>query len=178
MIKKEYFILIILLFILSSCSIIDDRMQPTIKSNVEQTISSFTQVPSNTPYATYTALPTLTAMPTYTPKIIVVTLTSTSTPKYTRTITSTVTETVPPTATPDPTKTDKGPGFYLIGEEIAPGVWRSQGDSNSCYWSITTMTGDIINNHFGMAGGTMYIPASGFQVELDADCGMWIYIDD
>lgn len=45
-------------------------------------------------------------------------------------------------------------------------------------WAITTKTDDIINNHYGMAGGTMYIPSSGYQVELDQDCGRWTYLGD
>lgn len=176
MLKKLLLIQVLFLIVLSGCSFIDKKIEPTIQSRVEQTISAFTKVPSNTPYNTQTAYPTLTPNPTYTPKIVIVTATLTNTPLYTSTITETPTNTATLTRTPDPTKTDKHPGFYLVGEEIAPGVWRSLGTSDSCYWSITTQTGSIINNHFGMAGGTMYVPTSGFQVELDADCGTWTYL--
>jgi hypothetical protein len=69
----------------------------------------------------------------------------------------------------------RGDGFYLVNLEIAPGLWRSQGTQDDCYWEIDTRTGDIINNHFGMAGGTMYIPESAFQVRLE-DCGTWVYL--
>ena len=69
----------------------------------------------------------------------------------------------------------KGDGFYLINIDIAPGIWRSTGTGDSCYWAVTDRTGDIIDNHFGMAGGTAYIPATGFQVEFD-DCGIWEYL--
>jgi hypothetical protein len=155
MYKKLMSIIFTVTLLLSSCSVIDKRIEPTILARVENTISSFTQVPTNTPYATNTAFPTLTPLPTYTPEIVIVTATFTETPKYTATITMTPTKTPPPTQTKDPTKTNKTPGFYLVGEEISPGVWRSLGTSDSCYWSITTRTGDIINNHFGMAGGTM-----------------------
>jgi len=183
---KSIFIKIILLIavLLSSCTMIEDRLAPTIKSNVQQTISQFTEVPSQTPYSTLTAFPTYTKYPTYTPittytpKIVIVTATSTKTPQYTSTITNTPTETLMPSPTLDPTQKDKGPGFYLVGEDISPGVWRSQGDSNSCYWSVTTKTGSIIKNHYGMAGGTLYIPSSGYQVELGEDCGNWTYLGD
>jgi hypothetical protein len=164
--------------------VLDERFEPTIQSRIENTIASFTQIPTQTPYntltpyATYTVYPTLTPLPTYTPKIIIVTVTPTHTPIYTPTITPTFTVTPTQTSTVDPTKTDKGPGFYLVGEEIAPGVWRSLGESDSCYWAITTKTDSIINNHFGMAGGTMYIPSSGFQVELNQACGRWTYLGD
>jgi len=176
MLKKLKIVLAIIMLLFSGCSSFDRKYEPTIIARVESTISSFTQIPSNTPYATYTLYPTFTVVPTYTPEIVIVTATFTSTPLYTATITMTPTETPTPTPTEDPTKTNKGPGFYLVGDEISPGVWRSLGSSESCYWSVTNRTGDIIDNHFGMAGGTMYIPASAFQVELDRDCGTWEFI--
>jgi hypothetical protein len=54
-------------------------------------------------------------------------------------------------------------------------VWRSDGTNDDCYWEITEADGDIIDNHFGMAGGTASIPASAFQVQFD-DCGTWTFI--
>jgi hypothetical protein len=63
----------------------------------------------------------------------------------------------------------------LIGIDIAPGVWRSTGTDDNCYWEITQANGDIINNHFGMSGGTAYLPANGFQV-LFKNCGYWEYL--
>lgn len=114
-----------------------------------------------------------------TPLIIVreITQTVTPTPLYTPTITPTPTNTVPPTATQDPLKAPKGAGFYLVGVDIAPGVWRSDGTGDSCYWAVTSATGDILDNHFGMAGGTAYVSPSGFQVEFD-DCGTWTFLRD
>lgn len=176
-------LLLSVLFIASCASIkefeptIESRVQSGIEEGVQATISQYTEVPTNTPFATYTAYPSLTPNPTYTPKIIVVTATFTSTPKYTATITLTPTDTATPTITPDVTKMDKYDGFYLVNSEIAPGVWRSNGTQDDCYWEITTSTGDIINNHFGMAGGTMFIPNTAFQVMLE-DCGTWTYIGD
>ena len=180
--KKHILIIIIIsITLLCSCSNIEERIEPTIEARVQSgvnkgistIIAGFTEVPTNTPYPTYTAYPTLTPNPTYTP--VIITATYTSTPKYTPTITLTPTNTATPTNTQDVTKKNKTDGFYLVGSEIAPGVWRSSGSQDDCYWEITTSTGDIINNHFGMAGGTMYVPSSGFQVMLE-DCGTWTYI--
>lgn len=114
-----------------------------------------------------------------TPQIIVreITQTLTPTPLYTPTITPTPTNTIPPTKTPDPLKAPKGAGFYLVGVDIAPGVWRSDGTGDSCYWAVTSTTGDILDNHFGMAGGTAYISPSGFQVEF-TDCGTWTFLQE
>lgn len=110
-----------------------------------------------------------------------VTVTPTKTPKYTPTITLTPTETsIPtntsvPTATIDPLKKPKGSGFYLVGVDIAPGLWRSASGYSGCYWAITSKTGSIINNHFGESGCTCYIPAHAFQVEF-SDCGQWEWL--
>jgi hypothetical protein len=182
--KRSVIFIILLAFLISSCSIIEKRMEPTIEAKIqaeiaagiEATVAKFTRVPTNTPYATYTAYPTQTPRPTYTPKIILVTATYTATPEYTPTETFTPTNTNTPTKTPDFRTMDKSAGFYLINIDIASGIWRSQGTSDSCYWEITTKTGDIISNHFGMAGGTMYVPATGYQVMLDKDCGTWTYL--
>jgi hypothetical protein len=169
---------------MSSCSMDEESLAATIQSNVHATISQFTQVPSQTSLPTYTAFPTqtdfptYTPIPTYTPNIIIVTPTATETPIYTATITNTPTETAIPTPTKDPTTEDKKPGFYLVGEDIAPGVWRSQGTGDGCYWAVTSKTGSILSNHYGMAGGTMYVPSHGFQVELDDDCGTWKYLGE
>ena len=66
-------------------------------------------------------------------------------------------------------------GFYLVNVDIAPGVWRSPSGSDNCYWATTDKQGNILDNHFGMSGGTAYIPASAFQVEFK-DCGDWTFI--
>src|SRR5690242_1563843 len=97
-------------------------------------------------------------------------------PKFRPTPTKDPNRTAVPTFTKgptvDPSEQQKSDGFYLVGSEIAPGVWRSTGRNDQCYWSVTTRTGDIIENHYGMSGGTMYVPANAFQVELQG-CGRW-----
>jgi hypothetical protein len=119
------------------------------------------------------------ALVSATPVVIIKEITQTPTPTLanTPTITNTPTNTFTPVPTQDPLKKTKGNGFYLIGVDIAPGIWRSQGSGDGCYWAVTRATGDIIANHFGMSGGTAYIPESGFQVEFN-DCGMWEFISN
>ena len=179
---KKLFSILIVLFLIASCTPKPEQIQPYLEQTLSQwpTQTAYpTQIanPTNTPYPTYTALPTYTKMPTTTPVIKIVTATSTSTPVYTPT------ETLPPTATPtiiptaDLLKQPKGDGFYIVGVEIAPGVWDSNGTGNSCYWEVSTATGDIINNHFGLAGGTAYVPATAFQVRF-SDCGTWIWLQN
>lgn len=67
----------------------------------------------------------------------------------------------------------KGDGFWTIGVEMAPGRWRSNGTADDCYWKIAPdgSPDDIIDNHFGNAGGTVTLVV-GQEFETD-DCGMW-----
>jgi hypothetical protein len=68
----------------------------------------------------------------------------------------------------------KGNGFYTVGVEIAPGQWESTGTNDNCYWARLTATQDIIDNHFGMAGGVITVAASDYEVMFE-DCGTWEY---
>jgi seryl-tRNA synthetase len=69
----------------------------------------------------------------------------------------------------------KGDGFYTVGDEIAAGRWRSTGTGDGCYWARYDSNQDILDNHFGNAGGSMTIRSSDYEVEFD-DCGTWEYL--
>jgi hypothetical protein len=105
----------------------------------------------------------------------------------------TITRRPRPSSTPRPTATslstqdliatfeafiisDHGPGYYLVNVDIAPGIWRSSSDLDSCYWARLDRTGDIIDNYFGFGGSTIYIAPTDFAVELATDCGIWTYL--
>jgi hypothetical protein len=77
----------------------------------------------------------------------------------------------------DPMFQPKDNGFYLVGIDIAPGRWESDGIDDGCYWEVSTRDGYIVKNHFGYAGGTVTITESDFQVEF-SDCGAFIYVDN
>lgn len=115
-----------------------------------------------------------------------VTVTPTPTPLYTPT------NTPIPSATPLPSKTPnkaltvtanalaalrspKGDGFYLVGVDIAPGVWRSTAGSDNCYWETSKANGNIIRNHFGASGGTAFVGPGDFQVQFK-NCGRWEWL--
>jgi len=90
--------------------------------------------------------------------------------------------TSPPSETPSPTETlepsltaDRGDGYFLIGQEIAAGVWRNEGTGTDCTWEVTAKTGRVIGAHTGLAGGTAYVPVGGFQVRFEG-CGTWSYL--
>jgi hypothetical protein len=194
--KSVYYLVLVAVF-LAACMPSASQVQEVIA----QTQAMWTSIPTNTPFPTYTPFPintpfpTYTAFPTYTlqptiavevTRIVMVTQTYTPTPLYTPTITSTPTNTFTPTNTPNATQTaealhlanlreDKGDGFYLVNIDIAPGIWRSTGTGDRCYWEITTSSGDIIDNHYGMAGGTAYISSTAFQVMFQ-DCGTWVFL--
>lgn len=71
-------------------------------------------------------------------------------------------------------RSPKGDGFYTVGVEIAAGTWESQGTGSLCYWARLAADQDILDNHFGNAGGRITIRSSDVEVEFDG-CGTWEY---
>ena len=69
----------------------------------------------------------------------------------------------------------KSNGFFTVGVEIAPGQWRSTGSNGGCYWARLDSSQEIIDNHFGNAGGTVTVAASDYEVQF-SDCGQWEYV--
>lgn len=173
---KNAILIIITIFFLSSCNPKPEEIALYVNQTLEA-LPSQTSFPTNTPFPTNTAYPTFTPVNTNTPVFKLVTATFTATPKLSPTITNTPTVTLTNTATLDPLKQSHRDGFYLIGVDIAPGVWRSDGSQDDCYWAVTRADGDIIDNHFGMAGGTAFLPSSGFQVQFE-DCGTWTWLSN
>lgn len=76
----------------------------------------------------------------------------------------------------DPTDS-RNDGIYIVGKSIAPGLWRSRGVQSDCYWARYNSQNDLLDNHFGVAGGTVNIRSSDLQVEF-RDCGSWKYVED
>jgi len=178
--NKSHFIMLasVVIILLTACA----PSQDSIQTAVAETQAEWTDVPTQTPYATYTLVPAIEVT-----KLVIVTATFTNTPEFTPTITNTPSKTPTSTQTPNVAKTataqafakltsNKSPGVYLVKVDIAPGVWRSQGKGDNCYWQRSTKTGDIIANYFGMAGGTIYIAPTDFSVLLDKDCEIWGYL--
>lgn len=129
-----------------------------------------THTPVNSPTPSHT--PTITPTPTNT---------ATPTPSHTPTLTPT------PTATPDLGATatmeaygalaaPKRDGFHTVGVEILAGKWRSSGTGDGCYWARLDANQNLLDNHFGYAGGTVNIRPTDFEVEF-TDCGTWTYVE-
>ena len=169
---NKMLILVILSIVLSSCGLSMGEMQ-----------ESFSQTITALPPVIHTVVHTVETtkeVERVVTKIVVHTMIVTAT--YAGpTLTPTATHTPEPTNTPKPTvddtRADKKPGTYLIGSQIAPGNWRSLGTGEGCYWEIRDHNGEIVANDFGQAGGVMHVPASGYVVELDPDCGSWNYLE-
>lgn len=95
----------------------------------------------------------------------------------------TETVTVRPGAGPTKTKKAAGPartstsreGTLLVGEDIAPGTWRT-GGGEGCYWARhSTTLGDgqgILANNFGPGQQVVTIKASDVAFETRG-CGEW-----
>jgi hypothetical protein len=69
----------------------------------------------------------------------------------------------------------RGSGFYLVGVDIASGIWRSTAGHDDCYWARYDNSQNILDSHSGQSGGDVTIRTTDFQVEFD-DCGTWEYI--
>jgi hypothetical protein len=76
---------------------------------------------------------------------------------------------------------DLDDGVYVVGEEIAPGAWRSEGSTGSCYWArlsnFSRELDGIITNSFGGTGDVVQIAHedAGFE---SSNCGPWVRLGD
>jgi len=72
-------------------------------------------------------------------------------------------------------------GTYRVGAEfqVSPGVWKSAllpTWSNSCYYERTSpLTGNIIDNHFGIGGLSIRL-YEGEIFETNDDCTPWVFV--
>lgn len=75
-----------------------------------------------------------------------------------------------------PPDADFGEGMFLVGGEVSPGTWRSNGTGTSCYWErlrgFSGESADRIANDFGAAPAVVVIAPSdaGF---VSSGCGTW-----
>ena len=137
----------ILLFLLVGCS------QPKAEA-----------LPTYTPYPTLMPLPTYTPAPTQTAVVIVIT--ATPLPAQTSTATS--------LPNLDETTKDKTEGVYLVGSEVAPGLWRGSGDCGIQIYDKSGMLLDAVTQKRSMIN----VPATAYRVEFwayETGC-TWSYL--
>ena len=79
----------------------------------------------------------------------------------------------------DINKWPKDDGLFEVGNGIAPGRWYSSYSMTDygCYWARINSSGNIIQNHFGVAGINVYVSPSDAVIQFD-DCGTMYYIEN
>lgn len=109
-----------------------------------------------------------------------VTQTAAAQPSVTSATTSSPTPTLAASATLsiDPTG-PHGDGVYLVGVDIAPGVWRPiAGDQDRfCYWARRKYDGIILGSFYGPSGSEVLLRTTDYEVEFDG-CGVWVYMGE
>lgn len=203
--KRIMFGVVALSLTLAACGPSNEELLTKIELASMKTQQAWTPIPTHTPFPTYTQPPTqtpaiveLTVIAEQTvivqeTVLVVVTTTSTATPIHSPTITPTPTRTPTATLTPTPTVTPnveqtqtavaiaplitkKGDGIYLVNRQILPGLWHSLGtDTEGCYWKRSDDNQNILDNHYGAAGGSVRIRVTDFEVEFKG-CGSWEYL--
>lgn len=91
------------------------------------------------------------------------------------TITRTVTYTPPPP--PGPARQLGGEGIFVVGTDLIPGRWRTDGGGMSCYWArLGDLTGDkILDNNNSSGPQVVEILPSDAAFQL-RHCQPW-YLD-
>lgn len=79
----------------------------------------------------------------------------------------------------DQIKWPKDDGNYMVNQDIAAGQWLSSYPmtEDGCYWARINSAGNIIANHFGVAGITVYVAQTDAVVQFEG-CGTMYYIGD
>jgi hypothetical protein len=67
-------------------------------------------------------------------------------------------------------------GHYIVGVDMAPGLWWSDGKSSRCYWERANSTQDINDNYRGYGGGAVLIRPTDFEFYA-SNCGTWRMLD-
>jgi hypothetical protein len=67
-----------------------------------------------------------------------------------------------------------GPGTFLVGKEIRPGVYVVEGDIKGCYWERQNSSGGTIENNFipGARRVEVTISANDYAFHSEG-CGEW-----
>jgi hypothetical protein len=157
---KKLIVLSILFLILSSCgkaptpiivtSVVTEQVEITQLATVEVSVEVSVEVT----------------------RIVIVTATY-SGPTDTPTITATHSPSPTPKPTIDKTKADKTDGSYMVGSEIAPGIWRSRGGEadEECWITVKTYGGDLKAIAGDLPGGTIRIPSGEYIVYIGGGSG-------
>lgn len=61
-------------------------------------------------------------------------------------------------------KAPKGRGSYLVGVEMAPGIWRSSGTEDTCYLKLNSLAGELEDIVGDPPGSTFSVPVGDYIV--------------
>lgn len=151
-----------------------NAMAPEVTASYRQGRASLDGIDSPTPLPTYTPYPTYTPFPT--PEPVVITATPSPTPEIDVQATQAAsTAQANSTLDPEALTAPKGDGFYLVGEEIAAGVWRSESGREDCHWARYNDSNVLLGEFQGISGGVIRIRETDFIVLLEG-CGGWTYL--
>jgi hypothetical protein len=73
-------------------------------------------------------------------------------------------------------------GTYFVGDDgdIAPGLWRNDGNHDGCYWArLSAFSGssaDILGNDYTDSQATVQIESTDVGFQAASDCGTWTKI--
>lgn len=140
----------------------------TPSPGTSEVLPTYTPYPTYAPFPTYTPYPTFTPYPTIVPPTEVPTITEPAV-----TATPMLTATLMPTQNPELT-TDKAGGVWLVGNEVAIGLWRASGD---CYAVLRDKNGKSLD----MASGSrsiISVTSEAFSIEFVSfpDKCTWSYL--
>jgi len=72
-----------------------------------------------------------------------------------------------------------GDGYWQVGSEVSPGLWRNSDSSEGCYWErlsgFSWRFYDLISNGYSDSIQTVRIAATDVGFHAD-DCGTWTYL--
>lgn len=71
----------------------------------------------------------------------------------------------------------KSDGYHRVGIDIAPGLWRSNGSNDDCFWERLNSRDEAYDSHFGYAGGSVRIRENDDRVRF-VNCATWTYVEN
>lgn len=86
-----------------------------------------------------------------------------------QTVTMTPTVTVTTTYTPVPATAFSGDGEYLIGSDVQPGTYRSEGNDGTCYADTEDSSGNVDAQEIGSGQIILVVSARDYRVDV-RDC--------
>ena len=73
-----------------------------------------------------------------------------------------------------------GGGHFVVGTEVAAGIWRNSDSSGGCYWArlqgFSGQLADVISNEFTFDIQTVSISATDVGFYASSDCGTWAFL--